>query len=78
MTKAERYKAMLIKIRHKNGNAADLEAFVMAESALTVTGEPTLNGSKALVLYFDDDADRDEFVATWNEVHPNAISKKVL
>lgn len=74
MTKAERYKAMLIKIRHKNGNAADLEAFVDSEQGR----QPETEDAKALVLYFGGDADREEFIAMWNETHPNTVTRKVL
>jgi hypothetical protein len=33
---------------------------------------PELKGKKPLVLYFDNEVDRDEFVRLWKEVKPNA------
>jgi len=40
-------------------------------------GAPELDGSFPMVLYFDSAAGRDEFVALYKQVHPNAETRNL-
>ncbi len=54
----------------------DLMAFVMAEQGRTA--DKSLKDALPLVLYFADDAERDEFIALWREARPGSITKKMF
>lgn len=53
----------------------DLIAFVVAETGRKA--DASLEASLPLCLYFADDADRDEFIAAFQEAKPNAVSKRM-
>lgn len=63
---------------------ADHETAAMAEIIRTLkelqfalAPAAELGGSKPLVLYLGSDADRDELIAVFKEVKPNAIARKL-
>lgn len=74
----ERCKAILQEIDHdamlrQHSPVETLMAFVISEKG---RGH-MVDGVKPLVLYFTDDAERDEFIAIWRAEHPGSISRKM-
>lgn len=53
----------------------DIVEFVCAEVGRTAS--PALDEKLPLVLYFDNDADREEFIAAARAMHPRWRAKKV-
>lgn len=56
-------------------NIDSLVAFVVAETGRKA--DRRLEQSLPLVLYFTDDAARDEFIAAFHEAKPNVLVKKL-
>lgn len=76
----ERCREMLVML-HRDGilrqrsPVETLMAFVLAETGRTA--DPQLAETLPLCLYFNTDADRDEFIAGVREILPNLVSRKL-
>jgi hypothetical protein len=54
----------------------DLIGFVISE--IGRAAEQNFEKSLPLCLYFDTEEDREEFIAAFRKVHPNAFMKKMM